>query len=250
MFGLEGKKAIVTGAAQGLGYAMAKGLHDEGVEVILLDISDSIEEVARIMGSTGAKVHAVKANLLDRQNLKESFEECMQVLHGELDILVNNAGIHDPKPGLELELESWDRILEVNVTAVFQLCRLAGQKMIEQGSGKIINMASVLSFVGGYNAAAYSTTKGAIAQLTKSLSNEWASKGVNVNAIAPGYYETSLNQFIMQDEKRFSQIVQRIPAGRFGKPEELAGVVKFLSSSASDYVNGVILPVDGGFLGR
>jgi 2-deoxy-D-gluconate 3-dehydrogenase len=122
--------------------------------------------------------------------------------------------------------------------------------MIEKGSGKIINIASVLSFIGGYNAAAYSTTKGAVAQLTKSLSNEWASQGVNVNAIAPGYYETNLNTFIMQDEKRFASLITRIPAGRFGKPEELVGALHFLSSSASDYVNGILLPVDGGFLGR
>lgn len=250
MFELKGKKAIITGAAQGLGYAMAKGLLEEGVEVVIMDLSDAANEVAEVMSINGAKAHAVKVDLLDRENLNQAFEQSLQCLGGDLDILVNNAGIHDPKPSLDLEMKSWDRIFEVNVTAVFQLCRLAGHLMMEKGAGKIINIASVLSFAGGFNAAAYSSTKGAIAQLTKSLSNEWASKGVNVNAIAPGYYETSLNQFIMQDENRFSQIVARIPAGRFGKPEELAGAVKFLSSSASDYVNGVILPVDGGFLGR
>jgi 2-deoxy-D-gluconate 3-dehydrogenase len=250
MFKLTGKKAIVTGAAQGLGYAMAKGLHDEGVELVIMDISETAIGVAENMSARGSKVNAVKVNLLDRQDLHAGFEKALEYLGGEIDILVNNAGIHDPKPSLDLEMESWDRILEVNITAVFQLSRLAGKKMIEKGSGKIINIASVLSFIGGYNAAAYSTTKGAVAQLTKSLSNEWASQGVNVNAIAPGYYETNLNTFIMQDEKRFASLIARIPAGRFGKPEELVGALHFLSSSASDYVNGILLPVDGGFLGR
>ncbi|GED16658.1 SDR family NAD(P)-dependent oxidoreductase [Aneurinibacillus migulanus] len=250
MFELKGRKGIITGAVQGLGYAMAKGLHDAGVELVILDISEKVEEVAEAMASGGSKVHAVKVNLLDRHDLQIGFNKALDHLGGELDILINNAGIHDPKPALDLKMESFDRIIEVNIAAVFQLCRLAGEVMIQRGSGKIINIASVLSYFGGYNAAAYSTSKGAIAQLTKSLSNEWAGSGVNVNAIAPGYFETSLNAFIMQDEARFSQLVARIPAGRFGKPEELVGTVRFLASSASDYLNGVLIPVDGGFLGR
>lgn len=250
MFELKGKKGIITGAVQGLGHAMAKGLHDAGVELVILDISEKVEEVAEAMAFGGSKVHAVQVNLLDRHDLRRGFNEALSHLGGEVDILINNAGIHDPKPALDLKMESFDRIVEVNISAVFQLCRLAGEVMIRRGSGKIINIASVLSYFGGYNAAAYSTSKGAIAQLTKSLSNEWAKSGINVNAIAPGYFETSLNAFIMQDEARFSQLVARIPTGRFGKPEELIGTVRFLSSSASDYINGVLIPVDGGFLGR
>jgi 2-deoxy-D-gluconate 3-dehydrogenase len=250
VFELKGKKGIITGAVQGLGHAMAKGLHDAGVELVILDISEKVEEVAEAMAFGDSKVHAVQVNLLDRHDLRRGFNEALSHLGGEVDILINNAGIHDPKPALDLKMESFDRIVEVNISAVFQLCRLAGEVMIRRGSGKIINIASVLSYFGGYNAAAYSTSKGAIAQLTKSLSNEWAKSGINVNAIAPGYFETSLNAFIMQDEARFSQLVARIPAGRFGKPEELIGTVRFLSSSASDYINGVLIPVDGGFLGR
>lgn len=250
MFELKGKKGIITGAVQGLGHAMAKGLHDAGVELVILDISEKVEGVAEAMAFGGSKVHAVQVNLSDRHDLRRGFNEALSHLGGEVDILINNAGIHDPKPALDLKMESFDRIVEVNISAVFQLCRLAGEVMIRRGGGKIINIASVLSYFGGYNAAAYSTSKGAIAQLTKSLSNEWAKSGINVNAIAPGYFETSLNAFIMQDEARFSQLAARIPAGRFGKPEELIGTVCFLSSSASDYINGVLIPVDGGFLGR
>lgn len=151
---------------------------------------------------------------------------------------------------MDFSLESWDRIFEVNVSAVFQLSRLAARIMIEQGSGKIINMGSILSFLGGFNAAAYSTSKGAIAQLTKSLSNEWAAHGIQVNAIAPGYMLTTMNDDIKNDEVRSPQIDSRIPAGRWGTPEDVMGTAVFLSSAASDYITGVIIPVDGGVLAR
>lgn len=250
MFDLTEKKAIVTGAAQGLGKAMVKALHDQGAEVVILDISDRAHETAAEIGETGAKVYAVKGNLMDRENLKESFQEAVNKLDGRVDILVNSAGLIERKSAMEFSMDSWDRIIEVNVSAVFQLSRLAAEIMMKQGSGKIINMGSILSFLGGFNAAAYSTSKGAIAQLTKSLSNEWAGYGIQVNAIAPGYMLTTMNADIQNDEVRSPQIYSRIPAGRWGTPEDIAGTVVFLSSAASNYVTGVVIPVDGGVLGR
>jgi 2-deoxy-D-gluconate 3-dehydrogenase len=250
MFNLTGKKAIVTGAAQSLGKEMARALHNAGAEVVILDISDLAQKTAEELGKEGAKVHAVKGNLMDRENLHASFQEAVNKLGGRVDILINSAGIIERKNAMEFSLDSWDRILEVNVSAVFQLSRLVADIMIKQGSGKIINMGSILSFLGGFNAAAYSTSKGAIAQLTKSLSNEWAGFGIQVNGIAPGYMSTSMNVDIEKDKVRSSQIDARIPAGRWGTPEDVTGVAVFLSSAASDYVTGVIIPVDGGVLGR
>jgi 2-deoxy-D-gluconate 3-dehydrogenase len=250
MFNLTGKKAIVTGAAQSLGKEMARALHDAGVEVVILDISDLAQKTAEELGKEGAKVHAVKGNLMDRENLHASFQEAVNKLGGRVDILINSAGIIERKNAMEFSLDSWDRILEVNVSAVFQLSRLVSDIMIKQGSGKIINMGSILSFLGGFNAAAYSTSKGAIAQLTKSLSNEWAGYGIQVNGIAPGYMSTSMNVDIEIDKVRSPQIDARIPAERWGTPEDITGVAVFLSSAASDYVTGVIIPVDGGVLAR
>lgn len=250
MFTLTGKKAIITGAAQGLGKAMATALHDAGAEVVILDISDQAQDTAAEIGKEGASVHAVKGNLMDRENLEEAFQEAVNKLEGRVDILINSAGLIERKSAMDFSLESWDRIFEVNVSAVFQLSRLAARIMIEQGSGKIINMGSILSFLGGFNAAAYSTSKGAIAQLTKSLSNEWAGHGIQVNAIAPGYMLTTMNDDIKNDEVRSPQINARIPAGRWGTPEDVTGTAVFLSSAASDYITGVVIPVDGGVLAR
>lgn len=250
MHDLQGKKAIVTGAAQGLGLAMAEGLAEYGVKVCIVDISSDLNRTIQKLKEKGFDVEGVVADLSAIEKLEEVFQQSLEKLGGTLDILVNNAGIHKPMPATELPTEDFARILEVNVSAVFELCRLAAMQMQTNNKGKIISIASVLATQGGFNAAAYSTSKGAVAQLTKSLSNEWAKDGINVNAIAPGYYETELNRFIMQDEQRFASLISRIPAGRFGNPEELKGAVQFLSSNKSNYVNGIVLPVDGGFLGR
>ncbi|GLY12643.1 SDR family NAD(P)-dependent oxidoreductase [Pseudobacillus badius] len=247
---LHNKKAIITGAAQGLGLAMAEGLCEYGVKVCILDISSNLNQVVEELRKKDYKVEGLHADLSDQKQMTNVFNQAIEWLDNELDILVNNAGIHKPMPAIDLKVEDFQRILDVNVTAVFQLCRLAAQEMRKKGKGKIINIASVLATQGGFNASAYSTSKGAVAQLTKSLSNEWAKEGINVNAIAPGYYNTELNRFILEDEERFASLVSRIPAGRFGNPEELAGAVQFLSSNKSDYINGAIIPVDGGFLGR
>ncbi|MCK1986022.1 MULTISPECIES: SDR family NAD(P)-dependent oxidoreductase [unclassified Peribacillus] len=250
MKGLNNRKAIVTGAAQGLGLAIAEGLCEYGVKVCILDISPNLNQVVEELRQKGYQVEGLHVDLSQQNQILDVFNKAIERLDGELDILVNNAGIHKPMPAVDLLVEDFQRVMDVNVTSVFQLCKLSGQIMKKKGKGKIINIASVLATQGGFNASAYSTSKGAVAQLTKSLSNEWAKEGINVNAIAPGYYNTELNKFILEDEERLASLVSRIPAGRFGNPEELAGTVQFLASSKSDYINGVIIPVDGGFLGR
>lgn len=250
MFDLTGKKAVVTGAGRGLGRGIATALAAAGAEVAILDISDIAARTASELTASGLTVHAVKGNLMDRADLERAFRGSVATLGGRLDILVNNAGMHDRRACLDLPVESWDKVLELNITAVYQLCRLAGAIMVEQGSGKIINMASMLSFLGGYNASAYAVSKAGIAQLTKSLSNEWAGKGVQVNAIAPGYMATEMNEDLLRDDVRLPQVNARIPAGRWGNPDDLAGASVFLSSAASDYVSGIIVPVDGGYLAR
>ncbi|TSI08329.1 SDR family NAD(P)-dependent oxidoreductase [Lysinibacillus sp. BW-2-10] len=250
MQSLQGKKAILTGGAQGLGLALVHGLCKNGVEVCIIDYSDQVHTTVKDLENIGYKASAVQADLSQLKNIPEVFNRALQNLNGEVDILVNNAGIHKPMPATELPITEFQKIIDVNVTAIFELSRLSYAEMKKKGRGKIVNIASVLSVQGGYNASAYSASKGAVAQLTKSLSNEWAKDGVNVNAIAPGYYTTALNQFIFEDPERSRSLLDRIPAGRFGDPEELAGALLFLSSDQSNYVNGILLPVDGGFLGR
>lgn len=250
MFDLKGKTAIVTGGSRGLGWGMAMGLHQAGAEVAIIDINDELTQSVEEVSARGAKLHFVQGNLADRDDLQRSFKEAVQHMGGKLDILINNAGLLDRRSVRELPLESWDRVLELNITAVFHLCKLAGEIMLQQGHGKIINIGSVLSFIGGFNSSAYAASKGAIAQLTKSLSNEWAASNIQVNAICPGYMETTMNTDLLQNQVRMPQINARIPAGRWGKPADLAGAAVFFASSASDYVSGAILPVDGGYLGR
>jgi len=250
LFDLSGKKAIVTGAGRGLGKGVAEGLHDAGAEIVIIDILDETEEIAKKMGSNGAKVHFVKGDLLKRIDLKRGFNQAIEKLGGTLDILVNNAGMHVRKSCVNISMEEWDKVIELNLTAVFLLSKLAGDIMLKKGKGKIINTASALSFIGGYNATAYSSSKGGVAQLTKSLSNEWAGYGINVNAIAPGYMLTELNSDLVKDKSRTPYINARIPAGRWGTPDDVKGVVVFLASNASDYINGVVIPIDGGYLGR
>jgi 2-deoxy-D-gluconate 3-dehydrogenase len=248
-FSVEGKKAIVTGAARGLGRGMAQGLHDAGAELALIDVADNIQMVAKEMGAQGARVVGVQAELTHRDELKRGFNEAVAALGG-LDILLNNAGITRWSPAEAMSAADWDIVLEVNLNSVFLLAQLAGQHMLKQGHGKIVNIASLLSFGGGYLTVGYAASKGGVAQMTKALANEWSSKGINVNAIAPGYYATEMNIPLMEDPARNKLILDRVPAGRWGLPEDLVGALIFLSSSAADYVHGVVLPVDGGFMAR
>jgi 2-deoxy-D-gluconate 3-dehydrogenase len=228
-FDLEGKRALVTGARRGIGLAAAGALEAAGAEV--LGVSASGGDFTCDFGDRAA-VHA----LVDRLP--------------ELDILVLNAGTIERRPAAEHGDELWDRVLEVNLTAPFVLAREIGRKMIERGSGKIVFVASLLSFQGGITVPSYAASKGGIAQLTKALANEWAPFGVNVNAIAPGYIATDNTQALRDDRDRAQSILARIPAGRWGTPDDLAGAFVFLSSSASDYVHGTVLAVDGGWLAR
>lgn len=250
MFNLKGKKAIITGGAQGLGFSMVQAFQQAGVETAIIDVSNQVFKIAEEHSLEDVKIHAVQGNLLDSESLHHAFQSALEKLGGSVDILINSAGLIERNPALEFSMDSWHRILHLNVTSVFELSRLAAIEMKKQGAGKIINMGSILSVLGGYNAAAYSTSKGAVLQLTKSLSNEWAADGIQVNAIAPGYMLTTMNDDLMNDPVRAPQIEARIPAKRWGTAEDVAGVALFLATPASDYVTGTLIPVDGGVLGR
>lgn len=248
-FSIQGKKAIVTGASRGLGYGMAHGLHDAGVELVLIDVVENIHKVAAEMGIKGARVNAIKADLSQRDQLRSAFHQALDKL-GSLDILLNNVGITRWSNAEEMSQADWDIVIEVNLNSLFFMAQLAGQHMLKQGYGKIVNIASLLSFGGGYLTVGYAASKGGVGQMTKALANEWASRGVNVNAIAPGYMATEMNIPLMEDPTRNKLIMDRVPAGRWGLPEDLVGALIFLCSPASDYVHGILLPVDGGFLAR
>lgn len=249
LFDLTGKKAIVTGGASGLAYGVAEGLMEAGAEVVIIDISAQTQKVAQDFCAKGYKAHGLQANLGNREDLEASFNTAVQKLGGTLDILVPAAGIQRRNKSEDFSLQDWDDVIGINLSAVFHLCQLAGRVMLQQGSGKIINFASMLAYFGGYTVPAYAASKGGVAQLTKALSNEWASKGINVNAIAPGYMATTMNSKILEDEQRNASITARIPLGRWGTPDDLKGIVVFLSSAASNYISGAVIPVDGGYLG-
>jgi len=244
LFSVEGKRALVTGGCAGLGRAMAEALIERGAKVAVADISPRVAEIAQEMGAIPLHV-----DLSNRAQALALVGRAVEAL-GRLDILVNNAGAQRRHPAEEFPLEDWDFVLSVNLDAAWILAQAAGRVMLAQGHGKIINICSMLSFGGGVTVPAYSASKGALAQITKALSNEWAARGVNVNAIAPGYMDTALNAALVGNPDRESGILARIPAGRWGVPNDLKGVVILLSSQASDYIHGAILPVDGGYLGR
>lgn len=250
LFDLSGKKAIITGANQGLGKGMAEALHEVGAEVVIIDINSNVFNTAEEIGKTKPNIFAIQADLSIREELYNSFEEAVEKLRERLDIIINCAGIVSRSKSEDLPTKDWDRVIEVNLSAVFFLCQLAGRIMLKQKAGKIINIASMLSFFGGSTVAAYAASKGGIAQITKALANEWARHGININAIAPGYMNTALNENLIKDPVRSKEILDRIPAGRWGLPEDMKGIAIFLASEASDYLNGTVIPVDGGYLGR
>lgn len=245
-FSLTGKVALVTGASRGLGQGMAVGLAEAGAFVIGAGMSD-MSETKKKIEEKGGQFQAIKADLSQEKSAAKLVREALDV-KGQLDILVNNAGIIRRKEAENFTDEDWNDVIRVNLDAVFEMCREAGRHMLERGSGKIINIASMLSFQGGIKVPAYAASKHGVAGLTKSFANEWAGKGVNVNAIAPGYMATDNTKPIRDDEKRNAFISSRIPQGRWGTPEDLAGPVVFLASEASDYVNGHVLCVDGGWM--
>lgn len=250
-FDLTGKTALVTGCKRGIGRGIAEALASAGANIIgvsaTLELSGSALE-ASVTGM-GRKFKAYQCDFSDRTAL-HGFAAQLDADGIVPDILVNNAGTIKRKPAAEHEDALWDEVIEVNLNAQFVLSREIGAQMIARGSGKIIFTASLLTFQGGITVPGYAASKGGIGQLTKALANEWAGKGVNVNAIAPGYIETDNTAALQADTARYTAILERIPAGRWGKPADFAGPAIFLASSASDYVHGEILTVDGGWMGR
>jgi 2-deoxy-D-gluconate 3-dehydrogenase len=249
LFDLTGKTAVVTGAGRGLGEAIALGLAKAGADIALVTNRTPADKTAEAVRALGRKAITIQADIGDRSKLAGIIERTVDEL-GRIDILVNNAGIIRRTPAAEHSYADWQDVLDVNLNSVFVLCQLAGKQMIEQGSGKIINVASMLSFQGGITVPGYTSSKHAVAGLTKALANEWAGKGLQVNAIAPGYMSTDNTEALREDPVRSTQILQRIPAGRWGTSEDLIGPAVFLASAASDYMNGHILAVDGGWLVR
>lgn len=249
LFDVKGRRAIVTGAAQGLGNGMAKGLLKAGCRVAMIDISDGVRKEAEALRAEGLDAVAVQGDLADRADLQRMFDKAVSELGG-VDILVNAAGIQRRYPSEEFPVEEWDRVLAINLDAVFLLSQLCAREMIRRKYGKIINIASMVAWFGGVTVPAYTASKGAVAQLTKAFANDWADKGLNVNALAPGYMATDMNEKIVADRTRYEEISSRIPAKRWGTPEDMQGPVLFLASHASDYLNGAVIPVDGGYLVR
>lgn len=250
LFSLQDKTALVTGCKRGIGFAMALALADAGADII--GVSASLEEgsdIEKEVLKAGRNFKAYQCDFSDRKDLY-SFIEKVKAENKTIDILVNNAGTIMRNPAAEHSDEYWDKVIEVNQNAQFILTREIGKEMIARGSGKIIFTASLLTFQGGINVPGYAASKGAIGQLTKAFSNEWASKGVQVNAIAPGYIATDNTEALRNDTERSEAILARIPAGRWGEPEDFKGPVVFLASAASNYMTGEIMVVDGGWMGR
>ena len=249
-FKLSGKKALVVGGAGDLGASMVEAIAEAGAQVVVIDLSDRVLQLCDTLTRLGLSIGALQADVSDRAQIRDSFEEALAQLGGRIDILVNSAGIQRRHPSEAFPEKDWDAVIAVNLEATFFYCQLAANKMIPTGGGKIINIASMQSFFGGITIPAYAASKGGVAQLTKALSNDWAAKGICVNAIAPGYMDTQLNVALMNDPVRNAEALSRIPMKRWGKGEDLKGLVVFLASPASDYITGTVIPVDGGYLGR
>ena len=250
-FQLDGKTALVTGCRRGIGKAMAAGLAEAGADIVGVsrEMESHASQIEQEVMAVNRNFHGYSCDFSCRESLY-SFINQVKTDFPVIDILVNNVGTTLRKPAAEHPDDYWDKIIEVNQNAQFILTREIGKRMIERGTGKIIFTASLLTFQGGINVPSYAASKGAIGQLTMAFANEWASKGVNVNAIAPGYIETDMNEALINDPVRSEQILTRIPAGRWGKPDDFKGIVVYLASKASDYVHGSIVLVDGGWMGR
>jgi 2-deoxy-D-gluconate 3-dehydrogenase len=245
---LGGKVALVTGATSGIGAAIAKALAEAGADVAChgIPLPDATCDAIRKLGR---RAHPLPGDFRDPRAPAAVMAAVVEHF-GKIDILVNNAGIIRRAPAVDYAEADWSAVLEVNLSSVFRLCQLAGRHMLERGSGKIVNISSLLAFQGGITVPAYAASKGGVAQITKAFANEWASKGINVNAIAPGYIRTDNTAPLQADPTRNRQILERIPAGRWGEPEDIAGVAVFLCSKASEYVHGHVLLVDGGWMAR
>lgn len=250
MFSLKGKVAVVTGGNTGLGLAYVMALAKAGADIFIISYNeDNWEEINESIKGLGQKVEFVKTDLSKKENAKQSIDECIKRF-GRIDVLINNAGTIRRSPILEYKDEDWEAVIDINLNAVYYLSQSAVKHMVKQGCGKIINIASMLSFQGGKFVPPYTASKHGVAGITKAFANELADKNIQINAIAPGYIATANTAPIRADEKRNEEILGRIPAGRWGETSDLMGTVVFLASKASDYVNGHILAIDGGWLVR
>ena len=247
-FSLTGKKALVTGASKGIGASIAIAMAQAGADVVLVGRSqDSLSATRAAIENLGRSTESLIADVESRAQISEAFKSIDQL---NVEIVVNNAGSISRAPAIDTALEDWDRIIDTNLNSVFQISQLCAKSMLAKGHGRIINIASLLSFQGGINVPAYTASKHAVAGVTKALANEWGAKGVTVNAIAPGYISTDNTQALRNDVERNTSILARIPIGRWGTPEDLAAVAVFLASPAASYINGEIITVDGGWMGR
>ncbi len=247
MFDLNKKKAIITGGSRGIGKAAAEVFNELGVETALIARSHEVVLVSDSLCNTGVKSYGIQADISNRDERRRAFQEAIDQL-GTVDILINNAGIGQEHEAINFPIAEWDKTIEINLTAAFELSQLAGKIMIEKGKGRIINVCSLHSFLGKRRIEAYVASKGGLALLTKSLACEWAQYGINVNGIVPGFIETDISASLKNDPIEYPKTLERLPMGRWGKPDDLKGAFVFLSSSASNYVTGHLLVVDGGFL--
>jgi 2-deoxy-D-gluconate 3-dehydrogenase len=247
-FSLVGKKALVTGSSKGIGASIAQALAHAGANIVLVGRSEeSLKETKSAIEKIGRKVEVVLCDVSSAEAIKEAFADIADL---KVDILVNNAGSISRAPAAETQMQDWNRIIDTNLNSVFQISQTCGKAMIAKGSGTIINIASLLSFQGGINVPAYTASKHGVAGVTKALANEWGSRGVTVNAIAPGYISTDNTAALRADADRNASILARIPIGRWGNPDDIASVAVFLASPAARYINGEVLTVDGGWMGR
>ncbi len=250
LFNLKGRRAIVVGAAGDLGLAALEGLLEAGAAAVAIDIDPQVGRLADELAARGHDVGALEVDVRDRAAIRESVQAAIARLGGPVDTLVNAAGIQRRASSESFSESDWDDVLAVNLTATFLYCQLAGQSMLQVGYGKIINIASIMSFFGGITIPAYAASKGGVAQLTKALSNDWAERGISVNAIAPGYFDTKLNTALIGDAKRSAEVLLRTPARRWGRPADIKGTTIFLASAASDFITGAVIPLDGGYSAR
>jgi 2-dehydro-3-deoxy-D-gluconate 5-dehydrogenase len=248
LFDLSGKVAVITGASTGLGQGMALGLAEAGADVVLVDYVPSTETEQKAK-ALGRKTLMLELNLMKMESISTLMEKALAAF-GKIDILVNNAGIIRRTPAIDFSEKDWDEVMQINTKTVFFLSQACARDMMKRKYGKIINVASLLAFQGGIRVPSYAASKGAVAQITKSMANEWAKDGITINAIAPGYMATNNTSALRADEDRSKSILDRIPAGRWGVPADLQGTAVFLAAPASDYVNGHVLVVDGGWMAR
>lgn len=248
LFDLTGRVALITGGNTGLGQGIALALAEAGADIAVAGISPATETASRVH-ALGRRCIDIEANLISVEPVQRMLEETLDA-YGRFDILVNNAGLIRRADAVDFTEQDWDDVMNVNIKSAFFLCQAAGRHFIANGGGKIVNIASMLSFQGGIRVPSYTASKSGIAGITRLLANEWGARGVNINAIAPGYMATDNTAQLRADPERNKAILDRIPAGRWGTPSDLAGAAVFLASRASDYVNGAIIPVDGGWLAR